>query len=165
MKPWQLNNRVDSLSEELADLAKTDTRIDFSCLTESERQLFDRIQKIVDKYAPASPPQDVIAKNADLWNKGLEIFARRVMELFVEVMPASLCCDELEKWYFKLYFYNFWLDWLESIQQLRKMSKEHRDALLLERREKGMLDIVFRIPRNSPEPSKKQNIPTRCHDP
>ena len=162
MKAWQLNKRVGDLSEELADSVKTDTRIDFSCLTEPERQLFDRIQKIVDKYAPASPPQDVIDKNADLWNKGLEIFARRVMELFVKVMPASLCCDELEKWYFKLYLYNFWLDWHESIQQLRKMPKEHRDALLLERRERGMLDIVFRIPRNPPEPSKKQSA-TRCH--
>ena len=164
MKAWQLNKRVGDLSEELADSVKTDTRIDFSCLTEPERQLFDRIQKIMDKYAPASPPQDVIAKNADLWNKGLEIFARRTLELFVEVMPASLCCDELEKWYFKLYFYNFWLDWLESVQQLHKMPKEHRDALLLERREMGLLDVVFRIPRNSPEPSKKQSV-TRCHPP
>ena len=161
MKAWQLNKRVGDLSEELADLAKTDTRMDFSCLTEPERQLFDRIQKIVDKYAPASPPQDVIAKNADLWNKGLEIFARRTM-LFVEVMPASLCCDELEKWYFKLYFYNFWLDWLESAQQVRKMPKEHREALLLERREMGLLDIVFRIPRNSPETTRKHSKP-RCH--
>ena len=164
MKPWQLNNRVDSLSEELADSVKTDTRIDFSCLTEPERQLFGRIQKIMDKYAPASPPQDVIDKNADLWNKGLEIFARRVMELFVAVMPATLCCDELEEWYFKLYLYNFWLDWHESIQQVRKMPKEHREALLLERKEKGMLDMVFRIPRNPPETTKKHSKP-RCHPP
>jgi hypothetical protein len=158
LKPWQLNRRVNSLSEDLTDPVKTETRIDFSCLTEPERVLFGKVREIMDKYAPGSPPQDVIVKNADLWNKGLEIFARRSVELFVEVLPASLCCDELEKWYFKLYFYNFWLDWLESIQQLRKMPKEHRDALLLERREMGLLDVVFRIPRSQPETIKKQKI-------
>jgi hypothetical protein len=70
-------------------------------------------------------------------------------------MPASLCCDELEEWYFKLYFFNFWLDWLESIQKLREMPAEHRETLLCERREMGMLDKVFRIPRSRPETTKE----------
>jgi hypothetical protein len=156
LKPWQLNRRVNSLSQDLTDSVKTETRIDFNCLTEPERELFNKIQEIMDKYAPGSPPQDVIAKNSDLWNKGLEIFGRRATELFVEVMPASLCCDELEEWYFKLYFYNFWLDWMESIKQLGKMPKEKRDALLCERREMGLLDVVFRIPRSQPETSKEK---------
>jgi hypothetical protein len=163
LKPWQLNRRINGLSEDLADSVKTETRIDFNCLSEPERQLFSKVQEIIDKYAPGRPPQDVIVKNADLWYKGLEIFARRAMDLFVEVMPASLCCDELEEWYFKVYFYNFWLDWMESIEQLRKMPKEKRDALLLERREMGLLDKVFRIPRSQPETSKKKT--TRCHEP
>jgi hypothetical protein len=157
LKPWQLNRRINGLSEDLADPVKTETRIDFNCLSEPERQLLNRVQEIVDKYAPASPPQDVIAKNADLWNKGLEIFGRRATELFVDIMPTSLCCDELEEWYFKLYFYNFLFDWVESVQQLRKMPKERRDAFLLERREMGLLDRVFQIPRRQPETSKKQN--------
>ena len=162
MKPWQLNRRVNSISQGITDPAKTETRIDITSLSEPERQLFNRIQKIVDKYAPANPPQDVIAKNAHFWHKGLEIFARRALELFVEVMPASLCCDELEEWYFKLYFHNFWLDWLESVQQVRNMPKERRDALISERREMGILDMVFRLPRSQPEATKKQNI-TRGH--
>lgn len=158
MKPWQINRKVGNLTRELDNSAESETRIDINCLTEPERKLFGRVQEIVDKYAPGSPPQDVIVKNADLWNKGLEIFARRTLELFVEVMPASLCCDELEKWYFKLYFYNFWLDWLESIQQLHKMPKERREALVSERREMGLLDVVFRITRSQPETIKKNNI-------
>jgi hypothetical protein len=163
LKPWQLNRRVNSLSEDLADPVKTETRIDFNCLSEPERQLFIKVQEIIDKYAPASPPQDVIVKNADLWNKGLEIFARRSVELFVEVLPASLCCDELEEWYFKLYFYNFWLDWLESIDKVRKMSKERREALISERKEMDMLNMVFRIPRTKPETTKEQKV-KRCHE-
>ncbi|MGD0646288.1 MAG: hypothetical protein ABSA75_15455, partial [Candidatus Bathyarchaeia archaeon] len=97
-------------------------------------------------------------KNADLWYKGLEIFGRRAMELFVEIMPASFCCDELEEWYFKVYFYNFWLDWLESVEQVREMPKEQREALLCERREMGILDRVFRLHRSHPETIKKQKI-------
>jgi len=158
LKSWQLNRRVNSLSREITDPVKTETRIDFNCLSEPERQLLDKVQEIVDEYAPASPPEDVIEKNADLWNKGLEIFARRSMELFVDVMPASLCCDELEEWYFKMYFYNFLFDWLESVQRLREMPKEQQEALLCERKEMGMLDRVFRLHRSPPETTKKQTV-------
>jgi len=163
LKAWQLKRRVNSLSKQLADPIKTETKIDFNSLSEPEKQLFDRVQEIVDKYAPASPPQDVIDKNADLWNKSLEIFCRRTTELFVDVVPASFCCDELGKWYFKLYFYNFWLDWMESMKELREMPKEKHEALLLERGEMGLLDVVFRVPRSLPETSK-ENKTTRCHE-
>ena len=78
-------------------------------------------------------------------------------ELFVYVMPASLCCDELEEWYFKIYFHNFMLDWLEQVGQLREMPKEKRDELLLERREMGILDRVFRLPRNQPTKSERKD--------
>jgi hypothetical protein len=61
-----------------------------------------------------------------------------------------------------LYFYNFWLDWLESVQQLRKMPKEQREALLSERKEVGMLDMVFRVHRNQPETTKTKV--KRCHE-
>lgn len=111
-------------------------------------QLLTKVDEIIKQYAPAQLPQDIIEKYADLWYKGLEIFGKRATELFVEVVPDSLCCDELESWYFKVYFYNFWLDWMESIQQLREMPKEQHDALLCERREMGLLDRVFRLPRN-----------------
>ena len=158
MKPWHLNRRVNKLSQEITDPVKTEAKIDFNSLSEPERQLLDKVQEIVDKYAPASPPKDVIEKNADLWNKGLEIFARRALELFVDVMPASLCCDELEEWYFKMYFYNFLFDWLESVQKLREMPEERRKALLCERKDMGLLDKVFRLHRSQPETIKKQNI-------
>ena len=158
MKPWLLNKRVNSLASQLADCPKTDTTIDWSCLSEAERQLLTKVDEIIKQYAPAQPPQDIIEKYADLWFKGLEIFGKRATELFIEVVPESFCCDELEKWYFKVYFYNFWLDWMESIEQVREMPKEHRKALLCERREMGVLDRVFRLHRSQPEPSKRQKI-------
>ena len=161
MKSWQLKRRVNSLSKNLADPVETETTIDWNCLSEPERQLLDKVQEIVDEYAPASPPEDVIVKNADLWYKGLEIFGRRATELFVAVMPTSLCCDALEEWYFKLYFYNFLFDWLESVQRLREMPKEHHEALLCERKEMGMLDRVFRLHRSQPETTKDKEVKRR----
>ena len=158
MKPWQLNRKIKGLSNRINDSAKTETRFDINCFSEPERQLLDKVQEIIDKYAPGIPPKDVIEKNSDLWYKGLEIFGRRATELFVEIIPASFCCDELETWYFKIYFHNFWLDWLESVEQVRKMTKEQREALTLERRKMGMLDRVFRLHRNQPETTKKQKI-------
>jgi hypothetical protein len=158
LKAWQINRKIKGLSNRIDDTVKTDTRIDLNCFSECERRLLDKVQETVDKYAPASPPQDVIEKNADLWYKGLEICGKRAVELFVEVVPASFCCDELETWYFKIYFYNFWLDWLESVEQVRKIPKEQKEALLSERREMGMLDRVFRLHRTQPESIEKQKI-------
>jgi hypothetical protein len=148
---------MNCLSDNLSSQTKTETRIDINCFSEPERHLLDKVQEIVEKYAPAIPPKDVIEKNADLWYKGLEIFGKRATELFIEVVPDSFCCDELEKWYFKLYFHNFWLDWMDSIKEVRKMSKEQHDTLLCERREMGILDRVFRLPRNQPAKSERKD--------
>jgi hypothetical protein len=150
MKPWLLNKRVNNLSSQLADNPKTETTIDWNCLSEPERQLLSKVDEIVKEYAPAKPPQDIIEKYADLWYKGLEIFGRRATELFVEVVPASFCCNELEEWYFKMYFHNFMLDWLEHVEKLREMPKDKREALISERKEMGMLDGVFRLKRYPP---------------
>jgi hypothetical protein len=148
MKPWQLTKRISTISNTLTATTPPETSIDYNCLSEPEQQLFDKVQETMDKYAPAMPPKDVIEKNSDLWFKGLEVLGRRATELFVEVVPQSFCCDELETWYFRLYFYNFWLDWTEQIQTLRKMPKEQKSTLLVERREMGMLDRVFRFPKS-----------------
>lgn len=156
MKPWQLNRKVKVLSTKIDNPVQTETRFDINCFSEPERHLLNKIQEITDRYAPAMPPKDVIEKNADLWYKGLEIFGKRATDLFVEVVPDSLCCDELEKWYFKLYFHNFLLDWMESIKEVREMPKEKRDELLLERREMGLLDRVFRLKRYPP-PTQNQS--------
>jgi hypothetical protein len=156
LNPWQLSKRVNNLSSQLADSPKTDTTIDWSCLSEPERELLTKVDEIIKQYAPAKPPKDIIEKYADLWYKGLEIFGRRATELFVEIVPDSLCCDELEKWYFKLYFHNFWLDWMESIKEVREMPKEKREELLLERGEMGLLDRVFRLKRYPP-PTQNQS--------
>jgi hypothetical protein len=40
--------------------------------------------------------------------------------LFVEMMPNSLCCDELERWYFKLHFYNFLADFTDCYKRVRE---------------------------------------------
>jgi hypothetical protein len=157
LKPWQLNRKIKGLSNRIYDSIETETRIDVSSFSEPERKLLDKVQEIVDKYAPAKPPQDVIEKNSDLWHKGLEIFAKRATELFVYIMPLAFCCDELEEWYFKVYFHNFMLDWLEQIEKMREMPKEKREALISERREMGMLNMVFRIPRNYSPKNKTEN--------
>jgi hypothetical protein len=49
--------------------------------------------------------------------------------------------------YFKVYFHNFWLDWVNSIKELRSMPKEQHDALICERLGKGMLNM---FPESNP---------------
>jgi hypothetical protein len=158
LNAWQIGRKIGALSERIGGPVETETWIDSRCLTEPESKLLDRVQEIIEEYSPRGPPQDVIEKNADLWSKGLEIFARRAVELFVCVMPASLCCDELEEWYFKIYFHNFMMDWIESVGKLRSITKEKYDELFAERKEMGMLDRVFRFPKSWRDESGTQNV-------
>ena len=53
MKPWQLNRKIKGLSNRIYDSIETETRIDVSSFSEPERKLLDKVQEIVDKYAPA----------------------------------------------------------------------------------------------------------------
>ena len=119
--------------------------MDLGSFSEPEQRLFCRIQEIIEKYAPATPPKDVLDKNRALWNKGLEVLGRRVTELYVETIPSLLCCDELERWYFKLYYYNFWLDWQEKLEEVRKMPQEHRETVISDYTKSGVFDILFRF--------------------
>jgi hypothetical protein len=64
LKPWLLKKRVNNLSSQLADNPKTETTIDWNCLSESERQLLSKVDEIVKEYAPAKPSQDIIEKYA-----------------------------------------------------------------------------------------------------
>jgi hypothetical protein len=49
------------------------------------------------------------------------------------------------------------------MRKLREMSKEQHMELLLDYKEMGVLDRVFRFPKSQPETSKKNKI-TRCHE-
>lgn len=145
MKSWLLNKRVNCLSEKIDNSIKTDTRLDFSSFSEAEQRLFCSINSITEKYASSLPPKDVLNKNIKLWNKGLEILGRRITELFVDSIPTLLLCDDLERWYFKLYYYNFWLDWKEKIKSVREMPEEQRNLVISDYRESGVFDMVFRF--------------------
>ena len=147
MKPWQLDRRVDGLSERLKDLPSECVRIDFDSFPEPEKLLLKKVWALHDKYAPGEPPEQVIKENAELVFKACEVIVRRVVDLFVEVMPMALVCDDVEEWYFKLHFLNFLADWGECFQRVRKWSKKDREEFLTDMKESGMLDKVFRIPR------------------
>jgi hypothetical protein len=100
---------VGALSEKLKPVQSDVIRIDFDSFTEPEKQLFNRIREIEAEYG-SSPPADVIDANAELIFKAREIIGWRVIQLFMFVMKELLEQDEIEEWYFKLHFYNFFED-------------------------------------------------------
>ena len=155
MKPWQIDKRVNRLSSQLATCPQTSTTIDWNCLSQPERELLGRIVEIIDEYAPAKPPQDVIEKNADLWYKGLEVFGRRVTELFVEILPETFCCDELEAWYFKVYFYNFMHDWLDRSTNCVKCQRSSTMRFFVNERRWVCLMLFSAFPKKNLKRAKK----------
>jgi hypothetical protein len=126
LKSWQLNRRVSDLSEKLEPVQSDVVRLDFDSFTEPEKQLFRKIWEIQEKYGD-SPPADVIEANKEFIFKATEVISWRVLELFMFVNRELLGEDEIEEWYFKLHFYNFFEDLKECLQRVRNWSKKDRE--------------------------------------
>ena len=148
MKPWQLDRKIGALAEKMKPVQSDVVRLDFDSFSEPEKQLFNKIWEIQEKYG-SSPPADVIEANKELTFKALEVIFRRVLELFLFTVPKAFCWDEIEEWYFKLHFYNFFKDLEECLERVRRWSAEDREEFLRDMKESGMIDKVFRIPHSS----------------
>jgi len=160
MKSWQLDRRVGVLSEKLKPLTSDVIRLDFDSFSEPEKELFNKIWEIQREYG-LSPPADVIDANKELIFKSREIIGWRVIQLFMFVMKEFLEQDEIEEWYFKLHFYNFFEDLKECLANVRKWSEKDREEFLLDMKENDMMNKVFRIPRgfnknDTPKTDKKK---------
>jgi hypothetical protein len=148
MKSWQLDRRVDALSERLKSVSSDVVRLDFDSFSEPEKQLFRKIWEIQEECG-LNPPADVIEANRELTSKALEVVFRRVLELFLFAVPKAFCWDEIEEWYFKLHFYNFFEDLEECLANVRNWSEKDREEFLKDMKESGMIGKVFRIPHGS----------------
>jgi hypothetical protein len=148
MKSWHLHKRVEALSEKLKSVSLDVVRLDFDYFTEPEKQLFNKIWEIQEEYG-LNPPPDVVEANKELTFKALEIIFRRVLELFIFTVPKAFCWDEIEEWYFKLHFYNFFEDLEECLERVRKWPETEREEFLRDMKESGMINKVFRIPHSS----------------
>ena len=53
-----------------------------------------------------------------------------MIELFEFAMPKAMMLDELEEWFFKFNFHEFFRRWLECQKNLRKWSEKDREDFL-----------------------------------
>jgi hypothetical protein len=137
LKSWQLNRKIGALSEKMKSVPSDVVRLDFDSFTEPEKQLFNKIWEIQEEYG-LNPPAEVIEANKELTFKALEVIFRRVLELFISTVPKAFCWDEIEEWYFKLHFYNFFKDLEECLERVRRWSAEDREEFLKDMKESGM---------------------------
>lgn len=148
MKSWQLDRRVGALSEKMKPVQSDIVTLDFDSFTEPEKQLFRKIWEIQNEHG-LNPSADVLEANKEFIFKALEVYSWRVTQLFTFVMEASLGKDEVEVWYFKLHFYNFFEDLRECLVNVRRWSGKDREEFLRDMKEHDALNKVFRIPRGS----------------
>jgi hypothetical protein len=146
LKSWQLNRRVDDLSEKMEPVQSDVVRLDFDSFPEPEKQLFNKIREMQVQYGD-SPPADVMEANREFVFKACEVVSWRVLELFMFVMRMGFAGDEIEEWYFKLHFYNFFADLKECLQHVRTWSRKDREDFL----KYNVLDKFPRIPRGFSE--------------
>jgi len=137
---------VNVLSEKLKPVPSDVVRIDFDSFTEPEKQVFRKVWEVEQEYG-SSPPAEVLKANMAFIFKATEIVSWRVVELFMFVMRETLGGDEIEDWYFKLHFYNFFEDLAECLKRVRNWSEKDRQEFLEDMKQHGGLNKVFRIPR------------------
>jgi len=148
MDSSQLSKRIDGLSLKLKDISGEMIKIDYDSFSQAEKLLFDKVDKIEAEYRQTGS-SELLAQNADLIFKNIEIIQRRVTELYCYIVPLALGCDgtrEIVKYFFDLHFYNFQVDLTECLRHIRsKWGKKDVDEFLLDLKKNG--SPLFRIPR------------------
>ena len=129
MKPSQLTKRIEDLSEKLKPVPSEGIRLDFHSFTEPEQLIILKNAELNEKYR-SKWTREVILENQDVILKFNEIAIRRIIELFESAMPGALMLDELEAWFFKFDFHDFWVHWIECQKNLKKWSKKDREDFL-----------------------------------
>jgi len=131
------------LSEKLKPVASEGIRIDFTSFTEPEQLVLLKNFELDDKYRHRWN-REAILENKEIILKGNHIVISRIIELFEAAMPGALMLDEIEGWFFKFNFHQFFEQWIECQKNLGKWSKKDREDFLR--------DIQI-----EPKPVKKHN--------
>jgi len=125
VKSLDMARKLNTIAENLKDLQiKKTTRIDWHCLTQRERVLFDKVNEIKDEYWPQLPPDDVLQENHALFVKGIEIMMRRAIDLFQNVVKTSYITstedDPLLDFIFTTRLYWFLHEMQRHAEQIRR---------------------------------------------
>ncbi len=87
MKPWQLNRRLENMSEKLDAVSSGVVRLDFYSFPENEQELFMKVWEIQEKYGD-HPPPDVVVANKEFIFKASEIIYFLKQSTSKEIEPA-----------------------------------------------------------------------------
>jgi hypothetical protein len=125
VKPSQLTKRIEELSEKLKPVSSEGIHIDFYSFTEPEQLVILKNIELTEKYRGEWTHKAII-ENKEIIFKANQIILSRMMELFEFTMPRAMMLDELEQWFFKFNFHDFFRRWIECQKYLRKWSQKDR---------------------------------------
>src|SRR5450756_2081661 len=123
MKPSQLTKRIEELSEKLKPVPSEGIRIDLSSFTEPEQLVILKSLELHERYQ-GRWTHEVMMENKEVILKLNHIVISRVMDLFSFAMPRAMMLDELEQWFFKFNFNEFFRRWFECQKNVSKWSKK-----------------------------------------
>ena len=129
MRPSQLTKRIEELSEKLKPVASEGIRLDFYSFTEPEQLVILKNWELDEKYR-GRWTHEVIMENKEVILKLNHIAISRVIELFTFAMPRAMMLDEVEQWFFKFNFNEFFRRWFECQKNVSKWSKKDREDFL-----------------------------------
>ncbi len=150
MKRWVLDKRLGDLRNKMKEEPTERAGVfDFErTFMESEKALINKMNEFYDKFE-SNPSAALFEANLEVILKADEILLKYAMYTLREIMLCQFGDpeSEIEKWYFDLHFYNFFLDLTECWQKVHKWPEEEKEEFLKEMHENCMKNKVYRIPR------------------
>ncbi len=129
MKSGDLKRRIEELAEKLKPVTSEGVCIDFHSFTEPEQLVLLKNAELDEKYHGEWTRERII-ENKDLILKANHILISRVIELFQFMMPRAMMLDEVEQWFFRFNFNEFFRRWFECQKNLSKWSEKDREKFL-----------------------------------
>jgi hypothetical protein len=129
VRPAELTKRIEELTEKLKPVTSEGIRLDFHSFTEPEQLVILKNCELEEKYGGKWTPE-LIMQNKDMILKLNQIIVARMIELFEFAMPKAMMLDELQEWFFKFNFHEFFRRWLECQKNLSRWSEKDRQEFL-----------------------------------
>lgn len=151
MKSWVLDRKLGGLQDKMkAECHERVVVFDFErTFTEGEKALINKTREALCKFE-ANPSVDLFDENIKIILKVDEVYLNYAMFTLREILLCQFGNpnSEIDRWYFKLHFYNFFMDLTECLQRVHNWS-EGDNEIFLKNFESGMKNKVYRLPRDS----------------
>ena len=118
--------------------------------TEGEKALINKMREVLCKFEE-NPSGDLFDENIEILLKFDQVLLNYAINTLREIVLCQFGNpnNKIDKWYFNLHFYNFFMDLTECLQRVHKWPEKENELFLKDLEENGLENKAYRVPRDS----------------